>query len=142
VYVGPAPLRAAGPVFLGALRFRHWYGKRFEQDAPGVESLEGANRFADGDPVRDRYPMIASIAPSLIDGRPAYVVEYPPDSPRPWNRARDELRAIDDHRMLGITVFKYPVVSLLPLAFVLERDPSSPPAGAAVEHATAGRKAR
>jgi hypothetical protein len=128
VYVGHAPVRASGPMFMSALRFRHWRGKRFAEADSSSTVLDGVNRFADGEPGRDRYEMIASIGPSLIDGRPAYVIEYPPDSPRPWNRARDEFRVIDEHRLLGITTFDFPLIRMLPLAYVLERDPGSPPA--------------
>lgn len=118
-YVGHAPVRMSGPLFMTTLRFRGWTGKRF---AGNAEELAGSNRFGDGDPSADRYPMRALVEPSIIDGRDAFVVHYPPDTPKPWNRARDEFREFEDGRLLGITTFDFPVVRHLPLAFVLERD--------------------
>lgn len=118
-YVGPAPVRLSGPLVLGLLGFGRWRGKRFAMDG---DELKGKNRFHSGEPKDDRFPMNAKIAPSIIDGRDAFVVTYPAESSFPWRAARDEFREFEDGKLLGITTFNIPLVKYFPLAFVIERD--------------------
>ena len=47
--------------------------------------------------------MTARIGPSRLDGKPAIIVSYPKDARSPWRRATDELRALDDKTLLGLT---------------------------------------
>lgn len=118
-YVGPAPVRMSGPVFLSMLGFGNWKGKRLAKDG---DALKGTNRFDSGEPKDDRFPMHAQIEPSIIDGRDALVILYPADTPKPWRYARDEFREFEDGKLLGITTFNIPLVKHFPLAFVIERD--------------------
>lgn len=118
-HVGPTPVRLAGPLVLGLLGFRGWKGKRF---AMVGDELKGKNRFRSGEPKDDRVPMNARIAPSIIDGRDAFVVTYPADTSFPWRFVRDEFREFEEGKLLGITTFRIPMIKHLPIAFVLERD--------------------
>lgn len=118
-YVGLTPVRQLGPAFMAMLRFRGWKGKRFVKNG---DELSGSNRFGDGQPPSDRFPMQMQIEPSETDGRPALVATYPHESGIPWRWARDEFREIDDSRLLGITTFELPLLRHIPLAFVLVRD--------------------
>lgn len=118
-YVGPAPVRLGAPGFMTLLGFRGWRGKRFAADG---SVLKGSNRFGDGEPGSDRFPMRAQIEPSKIDGRDALVVLYPEETRWPWRAARDEFREFEDGRLLGITTFDIPIVRSIPVAFVIERD--------------------
>ncbi|MGH2959427.1 MAG: hypothetical protein ACRDKE_07460, partial [Solirubrobacterales bacterium] len=119
-YVGPAPIRFFAPAFMRVLRFGGWYGKRFRLGAQS--ELVGINRFRDGTESNDSVPMRAVIGPSVTDNRPAFVVTYPAGTRFPWGYARDEIRALDEQRFLGITVFTLPIVRHFPLAFLLIRE--------------------
>lgn len=117
-FIGPAWLRAAGPVMTRLGRMQGWCGKRF---APIEDSLDeggpdggrpdggrqahlvGVNLVRSGGQVSDSVPITAAIGPSRLDRRPALIVGYPVDAPFPWPRVTDELRPLGDGVLLGMT---------------------------------------
>jgi cholesterol oxidase len=114
-----APLRAVAPRGLGLIGLRHWYGKRFRGDGASVAGVNLVRR--DGTLV-ETLPMAVRSGTSLGDGRPALVVSYPTGSPRPWPWVRDELRAMPDGTVVGMTVVDLPVLRRLPgTPFLLTR---------------------
>lgn len=52
---------------------------------------------------REALPMRVTLEDSWLDGRPAIVCSYGVSSPIPWRWVRDELRALDHHRLLRLT---------------------------------------
>jgi cholesterol oxidase len=114
-----APLRSVAPRGLGLIGLRRWYGKRFRGDGASVTGVNLVRR--DGGLV-ETLPMEVRSGTSLGDGRPALVVSYPAGSPRPWPWVRDELRAMADGTVVGMTVVDLPVLRRLPgTPFLLTR---------------------
>ncbi len=107
------PLTRLAPAGLGLIGLPRWQGKRFR--AGTGEGLAGVNlvRRRDG-ALAEVLPMRAAIGPSLADGRPAVVVAYAADAPRPWCWVRDELRQRPDGTLLGMTWVDVPLLRRLP----------------------------
>ncbi len=102
-YIGPAWLRAAGPVTMVLGRMPGWWGKRFARSEQGNAPLVGVNLVSSGGVVSDSVPMIADVGPSRLDRRPSLIIGYPVDAPFPWPRVIDELRPFGDGVLLGVT---------------------------------------
>lgn len=116
------PLTHVAPRGLGLVGLPRWYGKRFVP--AGDASLSGINlqHRRSGDGLDELLPMAARVQPSRADGRPALVVTYADDAPRPWRWVRDELRPWTDDRFIGLTFVDAPGVRRLPgTPFVLTR---------------------
>ncbi|WP_121256025.1 hypothetical protein [Nocardioides ferulae] len=117
------PLRRVAPAGLGLVGLPRWWGKRFVLAGDG---LDGVNlvRPRDGGVLAEVLPMTARVAPSLADGRPALVVSYAADAPRPWRWVRDELRTRPDGTIVGLTFVDLPVLRRLGgTPFLLSRGP-------------------
>lgn len=104
------PLRAVAPAGLGLIGLRHWHGKRFRRDG---DSVTGVNLVRRDGGLAETLPMTVRVGASLADGRPALVVGYPAGSPRPWPWVRDELRAMADGTVVGMTYVDRPVLRRL-----------------------------
>jgi hypothetical protein len=102
-FVGPAWLRLPSPLTMRLTGMPGWCGKAFRTPAEGGDSLEGENLLRRRGQLVPSIPMSAELAPSRVDGRPALVVSYPPDARWPWRRVNDELRALDERTLLGLT---------------------------------------
>ncbi|MQW77743.1 hypothetical protein GHK92_17875 [Nocardioides sp. dk4132] len=109
------PLTRLAPAGLGLVGLPHWQGKRFRDAADGRDGLAGANVVRRGDgALEEVLAMRATLGPSLADGRPAVVVAYAADAPRPWRWVRDELRQRPDGTLLGMTWVDAPLLRRLP----------------------------
>lgn len=115
-FIGPAWLRlTAGPsVALAGLR--DWWGKELSGVGP-AHNLVGRR----GHMVRT-LPMQLRFANSLVDGRACAALRYGPESPRPWPHVVDELRTLDEARLLGMTVIDVPLLRALAFPFLLVRE--------------------
>jgi cholesterol oxidase len=119
-FVGPRWLRMAAPLGMRVGRMAGWCGKRFDPDEDGDGVLQGVNRVLREGVRADAIPITARIEPSLMDGRPAIAVAYPADAPFPWPRVRDELRALGEGTLLGMT-FHMPLAPPAGTPFLLHR---------------------
>ncbi|WP_206509285.1 hypothetical protein C5142_20005 [Rhodococcus sp. BGS-1C] len=123
-YVG-RPLRAVAPRGLALVGLPRWYGKRFAASPNRPGTLDGQNllRPTRGAGLTETLPMSAAIGSSLADGRPALLVTYPADGPRPWRWVRDEFRPWHpDGVLLGMTFVDVPGLRRAPgTPFVLTR---------------------
>lgn len=99
-FVGPAPLKAVAPRAIALGGMPGWRGKRFAADGTAVNLVDDDDN-ANGP--REVLPMRVTLEDSWLDGRPAIVCSYGADSPVPWRWVRDEFRAVDDRRLLGLT---------------------------------------
>jgi cholesterol oxidase len=70
--------------------------------------------------------MRAVLGVGLADGRPAVVVTYPEDGPRPWRWVRDELRVGSDGVLVGMSYVDRPLLGRGGLPFLLHRSSGSP----------------
>lgn len=114
------PLRHVAPAGLGLVGLPRWHGKRFAATDPG--ELAGVNllRVPSGG-FEERLPMRAVLGAGLADGRPAVIVTYAADAPRPWRWVRDELRQLDDGVLIGMSYVDRPLLRRGGLPFLLRR---------------------
>lgn len=96
--VGPAWMRLIAPPALALGGLGGWCGKRFDANGQGLNLV---NRGREIKPV---LPMQLARRASLIDQQPVIAVTYPSSSPPPWPWIIDELRRLDGHTLLGMTV--------------------------------------
>jgi hypothetical protein len=98
---GDDPKRQAG--FAKAMlnessRLGYWLGKAFHPTS--ASAGEGYNRWRyPGNKIVHNQRMLTRIAPSLIDGAPAYCLDYPAVNPN--SSLIDELRRLDDGVYIG-----------------------------------------
>jgi cholesterol oxidase len=100
-----APLRKIAPAGLGLIGLPDWFGKRF---AASGDALEGVNLVRRPGGLEPTLPMTARVGTSYADGRPAVVISYAADAPRPWRWVRDEVRAGGDGTLVGMTYVDVP----------------------------------
>lgn len=116
------PLRQVAPVGLGLVGLPRWHGKRFTPAGP--DELAGVNLVRAGGgsgALEERLPMRAVPGRGLADGRPAVVVTYAADGPRPWRWVRDELRVGPDGVLVGMSYVDRPLLRRGGLPFLLHR---------------------
>lgn len=114
-FIGPWWLRWSGPLGVALGGLPGWQGKRFlTPDRATNVLLRRGTRV-------ERLELRCSETASRIDGRPSAVLDYGAQAPRPWRWVRDELRALDGHRLLGVTVIDLPGLRGLAFPFLLER---------------------
>ena len=112
-FVGPAWLRKIAGPGLWPLGLGGWWGKQFDGWGQGTNIVKRKNELSPFMPIEARQ------MPSLIDGRPALTVIYPPDSRFPWPWVIDELRHFDERSLLGMTMIKVSPLHNLALPFLL-----------------------
>ena len=59
---------------------------------------------------------------SMIDGKLGVALRYGAEAPIPWCWVRDEIRAVDDRTLLGITIVDIPVLRHFCFPFLLVRE--------------------
>ncbi|MDV8001382.1 hypothetical protein [Rhodococcus sp. IEGM 1408] len=97
-FIGPAALRVAAPRAIALGGMPGWQGKRFGDGGTAVNLLDDGNGSN-----REALPMRVTLERSWLDGLPTIVCSYGSDGPVPWRWVRDEFRALDDRRLLGLT---------------------------------------
>lgn len=110
------PLRQLAPAGLALMGLPRWYGKDLAGDR-GVNLVRGPGATA----LHEALPMRIVREASWRDGRPAVVATYAADARRPWRWVRDELRALDEATLLGLTFADLPGGRRLGLPFLLHR---------------------
>jgi hypothetical protein len=113
-------LRVGGPLAMRLTGMPGWWGKRFRVPAGGGERLEGENLVRRRGRLVESIPMTAQLGPSRVDGRPALVINYPPDARWPHRHVTDELRPLDQRTLLGLS-FGLPLAPRGGAPFILHR---------------------
>jgi hypothetical protein len=117
VFVGPWWLRTIAGPGLYPLGLGGWWGKQFDGSGQGTNIVRRDGRLS------PKLPVALAERSSLIDGRPCLAVIYPPESPFPWPWVVDELRSLDDERLLGMTLVARRPLYKIALPFQLTRRP-------------------
>lgn len=112
-FIGPWWLRAIAGPGLWPLGLGGWWGKRFDGRGWGTNIVRRRGVLL------DKLPIEVVEAPSLLDGKPAIAVIYPPGSPFPWPWVIDELRQLDETYLLGMTLVKRSPFNRFALPFLL-----------------------
>lgn len=111
--LGPRWFQGMSRFSLSLRGFAGWYGKAFDGQGNGVNLMQRDGKLV------EEIPMRTSIETSPIDRRESVFVRYPPQTLWPWPHVIDELRAIDDKTLLGMTRLTFGPVIALP--FLLHR---------------------
>lgn len=98
-FVGPAALRVAAPRAIALGGMPGWRGKRIAAGGSATNLVDDDETGA----LREVLPMRVTLEPSWLDGGQVIVCSYGADGPVPWRWVRDEFRALDDRRLLGLT---------------------------------------
>lgn len=114
-FIGPWWLRWFGPLGVALGGLPGWQGKHFltPDHATNVLQRRGIRT--------ERLQLHCTEGPSPMDGRPSVLLDYGARAPCPWRWVRDELRALDAHRLLGMTVIDVPGLRGRMFPFLLER---------------------
>ena len=115
-FVGPGWLRAsAGPsIYLSGLP--GWQGKRF------LDSHTATNILLRSGQTLEKLRMSCQEGISAVDGQLGVALVYPADAPLALRWVRDELRQLDEHNLLGMTVIDLPILRRFAFPFVLSRE--------------------
>ena len=115
--VGPRWVRRLAPVAFALGGLGGWWGKRFDEAGNGVNIVLKGGRQVEVMPVQ------VVLRPSQVDGKACLAILYPPaTSPWPMTRIMDEIRQLDDHRLLGLAIIQQRGLRRFPLPFVLHRN--------------------
>jgi hypothetical protein len=116
-FIGPWWLRLTGRPSVALSGLPGWQGKRFLTGATATNVLlkKGQTTHA--------LLMRCVNGVSQVDGKHGLALHYGADAPVPWRWVRDEIRAMDAHRILGMTVINLPVLNRLSFPFLLVREP-------------------
>ncbi len=114
-FVGPGWLRTLAPLALALGGLRGWWGKAFGEQGDAINIVER------GGIQRRVLPMTVVTAPSLLDGKPAVTLHYPPGSRFPWYWIVDELRRLDETTLLCVTLVNLSWVPKAAFPFLLQR---------------------
>lgn len=119
-FIGPAWLRVTGRPSVELSGLPGWQGKKF------LNADDATNVLQKGDTRREALAMRVTPGLSQVDGKPGLALHYVPQqgkpAPLPWRLVRDELRAVDDNTILGMTVIDLPLLRLLAFPFLLTRE--------------------
>lgn len=114
VPAGPWWFRLGSAPTMGMTGFGGWMGKQFLGKGRAV------NLFQAGASTQQRFPMTISRSSSRIDGNDTLTLIYPIDARVPWRWVTDELRRMDDGRILGMTFVDAPLLRHMVFPFVLK----------------------
>lgn len=114
-FIGPFWLRLSARPTLELTGLPGWQGKRFlTRDTATNVLLRKGQRT-------DALSMKVEEITSFVDGSSGIALRYGAEAPRPWRWVRDELRAINEDTILGITFVDLPLLRHFPMPFLLER---------------------
>jgi hypothetical protein len=118
---GPWWMRLPAPSVVGLTGMPGWWGKEFFGPAADDGTLRGHNLLDSHGTLTPSLPMTARLGTSRQDGRAALLLTYPGDTPRPWRHVTDEVRALADGRLLGLSYDIVPGISTA-VPFLLQAD--------------------
>lgn len=119
-FIGPAFIRVTARPTLEVTGLPGWQGKKF------LSADHATNILKKGDGTVEHLAMRVTPVTSMVDGQPGVALTYPAQNgkpaPAPWRWVRDELRALDDDRILGMTVVDLPLLRRFAFPFLLTRE--------------------
>ena len=95
---------------------RDWWGKELSGFGPAHNLVRRR-----GELVRT-LPMQLGLSTSRVDGKACAVLRYGAESPFPWPHVIDELRALNDGELLGMSVIDFPILRDHAFPFLLVRE--------------------
>lgn len=113
VPAGPWWFRLGSGPTMGLTGFGGWLGKQ------ALGQGKAVNLFKVTSGTEQRFPMTLGRRASHVDGQDTLVLNYPTDARMPWCWVTDELRAMPDGRILGMTFVDRPLIRHMVFPFVL-----------------------
>lgn len=115
-FAGRPGLRRLTAAIAAASPLRGWCGKEIDQ------SGEVRNLVRRGGAVKESVAAVARCGPSLLDGRPAVIVDYSMTARPPVSWVRGELRWLEPGReILGVLIFPVSKHRIGPFPFRMAR---------------------
>ena len=119
-FIGPLWLRGtAGPI-LSLTGLHGWWGKVFFEDNTAYNLLETDSS------ITRKIQMQVRMAPSPFDGKNTAQLTYRSDAPVPWRYVTDELRRLDEIRILAMTYMNRQALYKIAFPFILTQQEKSP----------------
>lgn len=119
-FIGPAWIRLSARPSLELTGLPGWQGKKFLTPETATNVLMQRKG-----PV-DALAMAVTPGISAVDGKPGLALTYPPQdgrpAPFPWRLVRDEMRVLDDHTLLCMTIVDLPLLRHVAFPFLLTRE--------------------
>ena len=114
-FIGPWCLRATARPGVALLGLPAWQGKRF------LSPRQATNLVGHPPDTKEYLQMRCDIHASKLDQQPCAALTYGRQAPRPWRWVTDELRRLDDGRLLGMTHISHPFLRAPAMPFLLVR---------------------
>jgi hypothetical protein len=118
VFVGPGWVRALAAPALIISGLGGWWGKDIYEDGKAINIVQRQGKFS------TCFPMAFVREQSQIDGREGAALHYQKGNPFPWMFIVDEMRRIDETRLLGMTRPNIPGLRWFALPFILQKQKS------------------
>ena len=115
-FIGPAWYRISGFPSVHVAGLPYWQGKKFLTPVSATNILRKNNDFVEA------LVMTVEEGISMIDGKLGVALRYGAEAPIRWCWVRDEIRAVDDRTLLGITIVDIPVLRHFCFPFLLVRE--------------------
>ncbi len=115
-FIGPWWLRVSGRPSVAMSGLPGWQGKQF------LSNTTATNVLLKKGQTRQALLMHCVGGVSQVDGKQGLALHYGADAPIPWRWVRDEMRALDAHHILGMTVINLPLLNRLSFPFLLVRE--------------------
>lgn len=115
-FIGPLWIRKLGRPSVAISGLPGWQGKRF------LSADNATNILKKRDATVQALSMTVVAGISQVDGKSGVALHYGADAPMPWRWVRDELRTVNEHTLLGITVVNLPIIRHFAFPFLLERE--------------------
>lgn len=115
-FIGPWWLRLTARPSVALSGLPGWQGKQFLSNATATNVLRKKGQ------TRHALLMQCVNGVSQVDGQNGLALHYGADAPLPWRWVRDEIRAVDGQRILGMTIINLPLLRRLSFPFLLVRE--------------------
>lgn len=119
-FVGPAWLRHSARPSLALSGLPGWQGKQF------LDPDTATNVLKQGGQLTQALQMKVVPGVSRLDGKTGVALHYLPrdgrPAPLPWRWIQDEMRVLDEHTLLCMTVIDLPLLRHLAFPFLLVRE--------------------
>ncbi|NHB58636.1 hypothetical protein G9F32_11510 [Acinetobacter sp. 194] len=115
-FIGPFWLRKTAHPSLALTGLPNWLGKQFKDPQHATNILNTAKGRI------EKYVMSCLHGPSKLDGQITVYLDYGMSAPMPWRWVRDELRVLNGHTLLCMTIIDLPILRHFPMPFLLSRE--------------------
>ena len=115
-FIGPWWLRISAMPSIALSGLVGWQGKKF------LDPFHATNVLQTTHGTHEKLSMTCQSMQSLVDGKNGVALFYGQDAVKPWCWVVDEMRLLDEHTFLCMTVIDLPLLRALSFPFILRRE--------------------